>query len=118
MLGSDPSSGQLLLTDLSGSSHSDIDIGELVYCSDRNLSDSESSLNSACYAGTASQGLGPVRSSSHKRISTDQNQINQHILTQLNTISDKLIRLRILPPRVKNGLGLSKVYIYIYILFL
>ena len=61
--------------------------------SNRNLSNSESSVNSACYARTASQGHGPVRSSSHRPKSTDQNQINQSILTQLNTFSDRLIKI-------------------------
>ena len=49
-LGSDLASGQVSLTDLSGTSNSDIDVDELVHGSDRNLSDSESSPTSARYA--------------------------------------------------------------------
>ena len=51
------------------------------------------SVNLSRYTRTASQGRGPVKSSSLRRESTDQKQINQSILTQLNAISDRLTKI-------------------------
>ena len=92
-LGSDPTSGQVSLTDLSGTSDSDIDVDKLVHGLDRNLSDSESSPTVTRYARTDSQDHSPVRSTPHKSKKSDQDHINQTILTQLNAISDRLTKI-------------------------
>ena len=89
---SDQTSGQVLFTDLSGTSDSDIDVDELVQDLDQKLLGLNSSVNLVRFARTASQEPIPVRSSLVKRKNTDQNQINQSILTQLNAISDRLTK--------------------------
>ena len=61
--------------------------------SDRNFSDSKSPVSLSRYTRTGSQGHGPVRSNSHKQESTDRNQINQSILTQLNANRDRLSKI-------------------------
>ena len=52
MLGSNPTSGQVSLADLSGTSDSDIDVDELVHDSDRNLSVSVSSPTVTRYSNS------------------------------------------------------------------
>ena len=107
-LGSDLTPGQVLLTDLLGTSDSNIDIDELVQGSDRNLSGSGSSINSVRYARTASQGHVPVRSSPVKRKNVDQDQINDSILTQLNAISDRRTKIENSGSDCRKSPGVSK----------